>query len=302
MRATLAAPRPLVAGISSLARREPFAHTFGVRALTAEAAPAVVDLRSPAPVDDFSSVFGSSASTEPPPQTVPTVPLSESGLSAETVAALQARGITGLFDVQASVLRPALAGRDVFARARTGSGKTLAFALPIVEALLGVEAGGEESGSSGTRPGVSAGRAPRALVLAPTRELAVQVEREFARCAPGLRTLCCYGGTPSGPQIRTLRFGVDVVVGTPGRVQDLMDGGHLTLSAVRTLVLDEADHMLNVGFAKDVEAIMDAAPSPRQTMLFSATMPAWIRQALGRYLTDPVRVDLSGRAGDAGRS
>lgn len=136
------------------------------------------------------------------------------------------------------------------------------------------------------------GRNPLSIVLAPTRELAKQVEKEFHESAPNLDTLCVYGGTPISQQMRQLDYGVDIVVGTPGRVIDLLKRGALVLSEVQFVVLDEADQMLNVGFADDVEVILDKLPQKRQTLMFSATMPSWIRKLTQKYLSDPVVIDL----------
>jgi superfamily II DNA/RNA helicase len=127
--------------------------------------------------------------------------------------------------------------------------------------------------------------------LAPTRELARQVEKEFRESAP-LDTLSVYGGVPINQQMRALKYGVDIVVGTPGRVIDLLRRGVLNLSQIQFVVLDEADQMLAVGFDEDVEVIMEQLPQNRQSMLFSATMPSWIRKISNKYLKDPVIIDL----------
>ncbi|GAB4856575.1 DEAD-box ATP-dependent RNA helicase 53, mitochondrial [Ancistrocladus abbreviatus] len=139
-----------------------------------------------------------------------------------------------------------------------------------------------------------AGRNPLALVLAPTRELAKQVEKEFYESAPRLDTLYVYGGTPINSQMRFLDRGVDVVVGTPGKVIDLMKRGALNLSEVQFIVLDEADQMLNVGFEEAVEVILEKLPQNRQSMMFSATMPNWIMKLTRKYLRDPLTIDLVG--------
>jgi len=136
-------------------------------------------------------------------------------------------------------------------------------------------------------------RNPLAIVLAPTRELARQVEKEFRESAP-LDTLCVYGGVPINQQMRVLNYGVDIVVGTPGRIIDLLRRGVLNLSEIQFVVLDEADQMLAVGFDEDVEVIMEQLPQNRQSMLFSATMPSWIRKISNKYLKDPVIIDLVG--------
>ena len=226
------------------------------------------------------------------------------GLSHVTKQALEARGVKELFDVQTAVLQPVREGNDVVVRARTGTGKTLAFALPVIEALIQPQTnpnqkeenqegnGYEEEPRHPMRRG--RGRPPACLVLAPTRELASQVEKEFQSAAPSLSCACFYGGTPLGPQERALRNGVDVVVGTPGRVIDLLERGWLDLSQLQYVVLDEADQMLAIGFEEDVETILAKAPSERQTLLFSATMPRWVQRISARYLRNPLKIDLVG--------
>eukprot|EP00242_Pyramimonas_sp_CCMP2087_P007416 CAMPEP_0198211166 /NCGR_PEP_ID=MMETSP1445-20131203/22662_1 /TAXON_ID=36898 /ORGANISM="Pyramimonas sp., Strain CCMP2087" /LENGTH=668 /DNA_ID=CAMNT_0043885377 /DNA_START=271 /DNA_END=2273 /DNA_ORIENTATION=- len=205
------------------------------------------------------------------------------GLSQTTKAALRSRGIENLFPIQAGVLKPAMEGRDVIGRARTGTGKTLAFSLPVIEKLL-------EQRANGERPG----RLPKCVILAPTRELAKQVEREIAATSPSLRQLCCYGGVSIMNHERDLKRGVDIVVGTPGRMIDLMQRGALDLSEVQFSILDEADQMLSVGFEEDVEMLYAKMPTDRTNYLFSATMPTWVSKLARNYLTDPVTVDLVG--------
>jgi ATP-dependent RNA helicase DDX21 len=136
------------------------------------------------------------------------------------------------------------------------------------------------------------GRYPLALVLAPTRELARQVEKEFAESAPGLDTICVYGGAPISSQMRQLDYGVDVAVGTPGRIIDLLNRGALNLSEVQFVVLDEADQMLQVGFQEEVEKILEKLPQNRQSLMFSATMPSWIKKLTQNYLKNPLTIDL----------
>eukprot|EP00249_Psilotum_nudum_P023058 c28735_g1_i1 orf=588-3083(-) len=208
------------------------------------------------------------------------------GLEEELVAALSKRGITHLFPIQEAVLKPAMEGRDIIGRAKTGTGKTLAFGLPIINGLL------QENEQK--RPLRHFGRIPRALVLAPTRELAVQVEREFMESAPDLSTVCVYGGVSITAQQRKLAKGVDVAVGTPGRIIDLIERGSLNLNDVRYVILDEADRMLAVGFEEDVEKILEELPVKRQSMLFSATMPAWVKSLSRKYLDKPLTIDLVG--------
>ncbi|KAF6144016.1 hypothetical protein GIB67_008202 [Kingdonia uniflora] len=205
-------------------------------------------------------------------------------ISQEIVSALALRGITQLFPIQRAVLDPAMEGRDMIGRAITGSGKTLAFGIPILDKII------RNRGSSRQR------RIPSALVLAPTRELARQVQKEFKDSAPSLNSVCLYGGMPIMNQARALKFGVDIVVGTPGRVIDLVERGALNLSEVTFVVLDEADQMLAVGFQEDVERILGYLPAKKQCMLFSATMPSWVNQLSKKYLKNPLVVDLVGES------
>lgn len=136
------------------------------------------------------------------------------------------------------------------------------------------------------------GRLPRFLVLAPTRELAKQVEKEIKESAPYLNTVCVYGGVSYVTQQNALARGVDVVVGTPGRIIDLVKGNSLKLGSVEYLVLDEADQMLSCGFEEDVEVILENLPSKRQNMLFSATIPSWVKKLARKYLDNPLQIDL----------
>lgn len=203
------------------------------------------------------------------------------GISEEIVSRLAKKGITRLFPIQRAVLEPAMQGRDMIGRAKTGTGKTLAFGIPIMDKIIKFNA---KHGR---------GRNPLALALAPTRELAKQVEKEINESS-SLDTLCVYGGVNIQSQIRTLEYGVDVVVGTPGRVIDLMKRGALELKEVQFLVLDEADQMLAVGFEEAVETILRRLPTNRQSMMFSATMPPFIKRLTQKYLKNPVTVDLVG--------
>ncbi|XP_028792582.1 DEAD-box ATP-dependent RNA helicase 53, mitochondrial [Neltuma alba] len=204
------------------------------------------------------------------------------GIAQDIVSALAKKGITKLFPIQRAVLEPAMQGRDMIGRARTGTGKTLAFGIPIMDKIIQFNA---KHGR---------GRDPLALVLAPTRELARQVEKEFYESAPNLDTICVYGGTPISRQMRQLDYGVDIAVGTPGRIIDLLNRGALNLKDIQFVVLDEADQMLQVGFQEDVEKILERLPPKRQTLMFSATMPSWIRQISRNYLNNPLTIDLVG--------
>ena len=208
------------------------------------------------------------------------VPLDDFPISAATKERLRDMGIASLFPVQAKSFAALMAGKDMVVRSRTGSGKTIGFALPVVEKLI------KEDHS--TR-----GRKPRCVVLAPTRELAVQIHREFERIGPQLSTVCIYGGTSYIPQESSLRRGVDVVVGTPGRITDHMNKGTLLLDKVQIFILDEADEMLKMGFQEDVEGIMRAVPEQgRQTNLWSATMPRWVQDLAKRYCTNLEFLDM----------
>ena len=201
------------------------------------------------------------------------------GLRPELRAALTGLGYEEPTPIQRLTIPPLLAGRDLVGQAATGTGKTAAFALPVLERV---------------RRG---GPTPTALVLVPTRELAVQVSEAMHRYGHGIgaRVLPIYGGQPIGRQLNALDRGVDVVVATPGRALDHVARGTLALGGLETVVLDEADEMLDMGFAEDIEAILAEIPEERQTALFSATMPTRIERMVRRHLRDPVRVEL-GRA------
>jgi ATP-dependent RNA helicase DeaD len=199
----------------------------------------------------------------------------ELGLSPAVLSVLEALGYEEPTPIQVKAMPPLQEGRDVIGRAATGTGKTAAFALPLVER---VERG---------RPGV------QGLVMAPTRELAVQVAQAIDRYGGGeLRVLAVYGGQPIERQLRELRRGVQVVVGTPGRLLDHMRRGSLDLSTVRYVVLDEADEMLDMGFIEDIETVLEATPADRQTALFSATFPPRIAALAKRHMRDPERVTV----------
>jgi ATP-dependent RNA helicase RhlE len=195
------------------------------------------------------------------------------GVSAPVVQALAARDISAPFRIQTLVLPDALAGRDVLAQAPTGSGKTIAFGVPVVERCLG-------------------GATPEALVLVPTRELALQVAEELGSFAGAkrLKVGLAYGGTPVGAQAKRLK-GVHVLVATPGRLQDLVDRRLVSLDGIRILVLDEADRMLDMGFRPQVEKIVRRVPRGRQTMLFSATLDGEVGELARSYTQDPSRFE-----------
>lgn len=199
------------------------------------------------------------------------------GVPAALVAALAAGGITTPFPIQAATLPDALAGRDLLGRGRTGSGKTYAFALPLLARLA--------SGGPARRSG-----RPRALIIAPTRELASQIEAAIVPLARtlSLRTLTVYGGVRPGPQIAGLRAGVDVLVACPGRLADHLRSGHARLDRVEITVLDEADHLADLGFLPVVRELLDQTPRSGQRLLFSATLDRDVDLLVRRFLTDPV--------------
>ncbi len=202
------------------------------------------------------------------------------GVSADLVAAMRAQSIDAPFPIQTLTIPDALAGRDVCGKAKTGSGKTLAFGLPLLE-----------------RVGRAKPRHPGGLVLVPTRELANQVFGVLVSLAAvrGQRVAAIYGGVGFEAQIEALRTGVEVVVGTPGRIIDLMERGELRLGSVEVLILDEADRMLDMGFLPQVQKILYRLESNPQTMLFSATLDGAIRRLVDRYMKDPVFHEVASR-------
>ena len=199
----------------------------------------------------------------------------ELGIVPETAGALSAVGITIPFPVQALAIPLALTGTDLIGQARTGTGKTLAFGAPLLQLIDFVD-----------------DPRPRALIVVPTRELAIQVAADLVIAGKGLgaRVLAVYGGRSYEPQVAALKAGIDVVSGTPGRLLDLARQGHLDLSDIQILVLDEADEMLDLGFLPDVERILALTPASRQTMLFSATMPGEVISLSRKYLKQPTRI------------
>ncbi|SFY28747.1 ATP-dependent RNA helicase DeaD [Janthinobacterium lividum] len=209
---------------------------------------------------------------------------SDLNLSEPLIRALKDVGYETPSPIQAATIPLLLANRDVLGQAQTGTGKTAAFALPILSRI-------DLKQSS-----------PQALVLAPTRELAIQVAEAFqvyAAHIPGFHVLPIYGGQSYGPQLSALRRGVHVIVGTPGRVIDHLDKGSLDLSKLKTLVLDEADEMLRMGFIDDVERILKETPEGHQTALFSATMPSVIKRIATTYLVNPAEVTVAAKTGTA---
>jgi len=206
----------------------------------------------------------------------------------DIVASLAEAGIVHPFPIQAMTLPVALAGHDIIGQAKTGTGKTLGFGVPMLNRVV-----------SPRDPGFAdmphAGK-PQALAVAPTRELAVQVAADLERAGKlrGVRVLTVYGGRAYEPQIEALQRGVEIVVGTPGRLIDLAQQGHLDLSRAKTVVLDEADEMLDLGFLPDVEKLLAMTAASRHTMLFSATMPGAVVALARRYMSQPTHIRAMG--------
>src|SRR5690242_5586527 len=213
----------------------------------------------------------------------------ELGVRAETVDALAQAGITRAFAIQEYAIPIAIRGTDLIGQAPTGTGKTLGFGLPLLERI--------------TAPGEGADGRPQALVVVPTRELGLQVARDIAAAGKtrGVRVLPIYGGVAYEPQVDALKKGVEILVGTPGRLLDLAKQKTLKLGDIGALVLDEADRMLDLGFLEDVEKILSMLPEQRQTMLFSATMPDPIVALSRRFLSRPVTIH-AGHTAESGPS
>ncbi|MDX1813080.1 MAG: DEAD/DEAH box helicase, partial [Gammaproteobacteria bacterium] len=198
-------------------------------------------------------------------------------LAQPILSALESVGYKTPSPIQSQTIPHLLKGKDVLGMAQTGTGKTAAFALPLLSSINLAE------------------KAPQVMVLAPTRELAIQVAESFKRYAAfmkGFEVLPIYGGAEYGSQIRQLKKGVHVVVGTPGRVMDHMRRGTLKLDSLNALVLDEADEMLRMGFIDDVEWILEQTPANKQIALFSATMPQQIRRITNTYLNQPEEISI----------
>uniref|UniRef100_A0A3P9ISA4 RNA helicase n=1 Tax=Oryzias latipes TaxID=8090 RepID=A0A3P9ISA4_ORYLA len=210
-------------------------------------------------------------------------------ISQVTINKLKARGVSYLFDIQVKTFNPVYDGEDVLAQARTGTGKTFSFAIPLVERL-------QKEGGETTR-----GRPPKVLVLTPTRELAIQVAKDFKDVSKKLAIACFYGGSSYNPQLDAIRNGIDILVGTPGRIKDHLQNHKLNLSDLKHVVLDEVDQMLDMGFAEQVEEILslsykkDSDTNP-QTLLFSATCPPWVYEVAKKYMRPGCKhVDLIGK-------
>jgi ATP-dependent RNA helicase DeaD len=221
---------------------------------------------------------GQPVTADPNVQTIDAITsFSDLPLSEDVQRAIQLTGYEQPTSIQAEIIPLMLDGRDVMAQAQTGTGKTAAFALPIL-----------------SRININR-RQPQVLVLTPTRELAIQVAKSFSTygsCLPRFSVAAIYGGQDYEPQLKQLRRGVDVIVGTPGRIIDHIKRGTLDLSGIECLVLDEADEMLNMGFLEDVEFVLEHAPKKRQIALFSATIPQPIREIAQRYLDNPAKVTI----------
>ncbi len=206
------------------------------------------------------------------------------GLDERLLRAVEVAGYTEPTAVQLAAIPAALAGEDLMVSSATGSGKTAAFVLPTLHRLL-------QSNARST-----AGRGPRALFLSPTRELSLQITRAcetYSKTVRGLRFASVVGGVPYGAQIRAVRGALDVLVATPGRLLDLLQGGQLHLASVEVLVLDEADRMLDMGFIEDIEAIAAATPQARQTLLFSATLDGKVGQLASGLMREPRRLQVA---------
>jgi len=214
------------------------------------------------------------------------VTFADLGLGGNIVRELAALGAEAPFPIQAATIPDVLAGRDVLGRGKTGSGKTIAFGAPLVERLM------ENNGGKNRQMG----RKPRALILAPTRELALQIDRTVQPIARsvGLFTTQIYGGVPQYRQVSALQRGVDIIVGTPGRIEDLIEQGKLDLSEITITVLDEADHMCDLGFLEPVQRILDQTKDGGQRLLFSATLDKGVATLVKEYLNDPTVHEVAG--------
>ena len=208
------------------------------------------------------------------------------GLGGNICRALDELGATAPFAIQAATIPDVLAGRDVLGRGRTGSGKTIAFGAPLVERLM------ENNGGKDRKMG----RAPRALILAPTRELALQIDRTVQPIARsvGLFTTQVYGGVPQGRQVTALRRGVDIVIATPGRLEDLVEQRHIDLSKIQIVVLDEADHMCDLGFLEPVQRVLRSVAHDAQHLLFSATLDRGVAAIIDEFLENPAVHEVAG--------
>ncbi|SFI74951.1 MULTISPECIES: DEAD/DEAH box helicase [Microbacterium] len=225
-------------------------------------------------------------------EAVADVTFSSLGLGDNIVRVLADLGAPTPFPIQAATVAPILEGRDVLARGRTGSGKTIAFGAPLVESTLRDQAGQRRE----------FGRKPKALILAPTRELALQIDRTIQPIARsvGLFTTQIYGGVPQARQVGALKKGVDIIIGTPGRIEDLVEQRKLDLSEVRIVVLDEADHMSELGFLEPMQRILRLVQDGAQKLLFSATLDREVAALVDEFLVDPAVYEVAGEDQDSG--
>ncbi|MEU1971883.1 DEAD/DEAH box helicase [Microbacterium sp. NPDC019599] len=214
------------------------------------------------------------------------------GLGQNIVKSLAELGAASPFPIQAATIPPILEGKDVLARGRTGSGKTIAFGAPLVESVLRAQAGQRRE----------FGRSPKALILAPTRELALQIDRTIQPIARsvGLFTTQIYGGVPQARQVGALKKGVDIIIGTPGRIEDLVEQGKLDLSEIAIAVLDEADHMCELGFFEPVQRILRLTADGSQKLLFSATLDREVAGLVDEFLVEPAVYEVAGEDQDSG--
>lgn len=228
-------------------------------------------------------IDGTLSSNEPPRQEEKAT-FASYGVHADIVSSLNEAGITHPFPIQSMTLPIALAGHDIIGQAKTGTGKTLGFGIPALQRVVGPKDSGFDK--------LPVPGAPQALVIVPTRELAVQVAGDLTTASKhrGVRIATIYGGRAYEPQIQSLQQGVEVVVGTPGRLIDMLRQHHLVLKNVKIVILDEADEMLDLGFLPDVETLIAGTPAVRQTMLFSATMPGPVVAMARRYMTQPTHI------------
>ncbi|MEY2698583.1 MAG: hypothetical protein RL720_539 [Actinomycetota bacterium] len=214
------------------------------------------------------------------------VTFSDLGLGDNICRQLASMGAASPFPIQAATIPDVLSGKDVLGRGKTGSGKTIAFGSPVVERLM------ENNGGKDRKQG----RAPRALIMAPTRELAMQIDRTVQPIARsvGLFTTTIFGGVPQHKQVMSLRRGVDIIIATPGRLEDLVEQGHIDLSHITVTVLDEADHMCDLGFLEPVQRILRATKSDGQRLLFSATLDKGVAAIVNEFLKDPAVHEVAG--------
>ncbi|WBU37420.1 DEAD/DEAH box helicase [Homoserinibacter sp. YIM 151385] len=217
------------------------------------------------------------------------------GLGGNITRAVAELGAVSPFAIQAATIPDVLAARDVLGRGRTGSGKTIAFGAPLVERLMQMQA--DAAPGQRRRPG----RAPRAIILAPTRELALQIDRTVQPIAQsvGLFTTQLYGGVPYPRQVGALQRGVDIVIGTPGRIEDLVEQGRLDLSQIAITVLDEADHMCDLGFLEPVQRLIRRTPEGSQKLLFSATLDSGVATLVDEFLSEPAVHEVANDGQDA---